>query len=69
VFGIILGLLTVAVNDGGAVLEKGFFQHYNGITWLAVLLQAFGGLVIAAVIKLVRWSMVRLSWVSSLRLD
>lgn len=39
------------MNDGATVVEKGFFQYYNTVTWLAIILQAFGGLVIAAVIK------------------
>ena len=33
------------------VVERGFFQYYNGMTWLVIFLQAFGGLVVAAVIK------------------
>jgi len=53
VFGIIMGLITAAMNDGAVIYAKGFFQYYNSITWLAIVLQAFGGLVIAAVIKCV----------------
>eukprot|EP00055_Hartaetosiga_balthica_P004294 m.11055 g.11055 ORF g.11055 m.11055 type:complete len:349 (-) comp3767_c0_seq2:1408-2454(-) len=50
-FSIVLGLIGVYFNDGDAVMRDGFFQHYTGITWLAISLQAFGGLIIAAVIK------------------
>lgn len=39
------------LNDWQAVQEGGFFQAYNGVVWTAISLQAFGGLVIAAVIK------------------
>ena len=51
VFGVVLGLGTVIVKDFSAVLDKGFFQYYNFLTWMAIFLQAFGGLVIALVIK------------------
>eukprot|EP00045_Choanoeca_perplexa_P004567 m.39165 g.39165 ORF g.39165 m.39165 type:complete len:344 (-) comp12643_c0_seq1:1442-2473(-) len=50
-FGVLLGLIGVYVNDGDKVAEAGFFQHYDNWTWTAICLQAFGGLVIAAVIK------------------
>ncbi|EDQ85857.1 uncharacterized protein MONBRDRAFT_34027 [Monosiga brevicollis MX1] len=50
-FGMVLGLIGVYANDGQAVAENGFFQNYDGITWTAISLQAFGGLIIAAVIK------------------
>jgi UDP-sugar transporter A1/2/3 len=33
------------------LVAHGFFQGYNGLTWVVIALQAFGGLVIAAVIK------------------
>ncbi|CAL8346222.1 unnamed protein product [Merluccius merluccius] len=39
------------VYDGERLREHGMFQGYNGITWTVVILQAVGGLVIAAVIK------------------
>ncbi|KXJ18975.1 UDP-N-acetylglucosamine transporter [Exaiptasia diaphana] len=50
-FGIIFGLLGVLFNDGKAVQANGFFQGYNYITWMVIFLQAFGGLVVAAVVK------------------
>lgn len=51
IFGIVMGLIGVLMNDWTAVKEGGFFQYYDGTTWTAIALQAFGGLVIAAVIK------------------
>ncbi|CAB4030932.1 UDP-N-acetylglucosamine transporter-like [Paramuricea clavata] len=51
IFGIILGLSAVFINDGSAVRTKGFFQGYNKYTWTVVFLQAFNGLVIATVVK------------------
>ena len=50
-FSIFLGLFGVLLNDLQAVSDYGFFQNYNGVVWTAISLQAFGGLVIAAVIK------------------
>jgi UDP-sugar transporter A1/2/3 len=37
--------------DREQVLLKGFFGGYNVWTWATILIQAFGGLVVAAVVK------------------
>lgn len=37
--------------DWGQVREWGFFHGYNSVIWTVVLLQAYGGLVIALVVK------------------
>ncbi|XP_054764035.1 UDP-N-acetylglucosamine transporter-like isoform X2 [Lytechinus pictus] len=50
-FGVIFGLGGVIGKDGSKVAEDGFLQGYNTITWVVVILQALGGLIIAAVIK------------------
>ncbi|XP_052586826.1 UDP-N-acetylglucosamine transporter isoform X1 [Peromyscus californicus insignis] len=50
-FGSIFGLMGVYVYDGELVSKNGFFQGYSQLTWIVVILQALGGLVIAAVIK------------------
>ncbi|XP_028832916.1 solute carrier family 35 member A3b isoform X2 [Denticeps clupeoides] len=50
-FGLVFGLTGMLVVDGEKVRESGMFQGYNKITWAVVVLQALGGLVIAAVIK------------------
>eukprot|EP00049_Salpingoeca_infusionum_P003168 m.64222 g.64222 ORF g.64222 m.64222 type:complete len:341 (+) comp11992_c1_seq1:233-1255(+) len=50
-FSIFLGLFGVVMNDWDAVSTDGFFQNYSTSTWVAISLQAFGGLIIAAVIK------------------
>ncbi|XP_076352899.1 UDP-N-acetylglucosamine transporter-like isoform X2 [Tachypleus tridentatus] len=44
-------LAAVFVSDLKPLVEGGFFQGYNYITWMVVLLQAFGGLVISAAVK------------------
>ncbi|KAG7456865.1 hypothetical protein MATL_G00240360 [Megalops atlanticus] len=50
-FGLVFGLMGMFVYDGKRVIESGMFQGYNRITWIVVVLQALGGLVVAAVIK------------------
>ncbi|XP_028395578.1 LOW QUALITY PROTEIN: UDP-N-acetylglucosamine transporter-like [Dendronephthya gigantea] len=50
-FGIILGLSAVYINDGTAIQKNGFFQGYNKYAWAVIFLQAFNGLVIATVVK------------------
>ncbi|KAL0966753.1 hypothetical protein UPYG_G00299720 [Umbra pygmaea] len=50
-FGLVFGLMGVFLYDGERVRESGVFQGYNSLTWTVVVLQALGGLVIAAVIK------------------
>ena len=39
IFGIILGLSAVFINDGSAVRSKGFFQGYNKYVWAVIFLQ------------------------------
>uniref|UniRef100_A0A667Z062 Solute carrier family 35 member A3b n=1 Tax=Myripristis murdjan TaxID=586833 RepID=A0A667Z062_9TELE len=50
-FGFVFGLIGMLMYDGQRVRESGMFQGYNKITFTVVVLQALGGLVIAAVIK------------------
>lgn len=50
-FGFVFGLIGMLSYDGQRVRESGMFQGYNKITFTVVVLQAVGGLVIAAVIK------------------
>ncbi|KAI4879636.1 hypothetical protein NFI96_024457, partial [Prochilodus magdalenae] len=50
-FGLIFGVAGMFAYDGKRVLENGMFQGYNNVTCVVVLLQALGGLVVAAVIK------------------
>ena len=37
--------------DGKEVLERGFFDGYNGIVWTTVLFQASGGIIVALCVK------------------
>ncbi|UJR22806.1 hypothetical protein I4U23_025836 [Adineta vaga] len=51
IFGVTFGLIIVFCMDGRAVIDKGFFQGYSNVVWVVIFLQAFGGLIIANVIK------------------
>ncbi|MCP9264257.1 UDP-N-acetylglucosamine transporter [Dirofilaria immitis] len=50
-FSIFGGFFMVWFYDFKQVNEYGFFQGYNSIIWIVVLLQAYGGLVVALVVK------------------
>eukprot|EP00795_Rhopilema_esculentum_P004721 gene4721-21018_t len=50
-YGILFGILGVLINDFSKVKEHGFFQGYTISTWFVILLQAYGGLLVAAVVK------------------
>ncbi|KAI8881621.1 nucleotide-sugar transporter [Backusella circina FSU 941] len=51
-FSLILGLVfAVMLQDGATVVEKGFFSNYNMLTWTVIAIQAFGGLIVALVVK------------------
>ncbi|XP_063440617.1 UDP-galactose translocator-like [Mytilus trossulus] len=49
--GVVIGLITMEINDGTKVTEKGFFHGYHSIVWFVIFLQSFGGLCVAVVVK------------------
>ncbi|XP_068453556.1 UDP-galactose translocator isoform X2 [Clinocottus analis] len=51
VFGTALGMLGLWWNDGSAVAEHGFLFGYTGAVWCVIFNQAFGGLLVAVVVK------------------
>ncbi|KAG9460468.1 hypothetical protein GDO78_021642, partial [Eleutherodactylus coqui] len=51
IFGTALGLLAMWQQDGTAVAEKGFFYGYTPLVWCVIFNQAFGGLLVAVVVK------------------
>lgn len=51
IFGTSLGLLGMWYNDGAEVAERGFFFGYTPYVWTVILNQAFGGLLVAVVVK------------------
>uniref|UniRef100_UPI00358FAD0D UDP-N-acetylglucosamine transporter isoform X1 n=2 Tax=Myxine glutinosa TaxID=7769 RepID=UPI00358FAD0D len=50
-FGSFFALVGVVVRDWEQVHQAGLLQGFNSLTWIVVILQAVGGLVVAAVIK------------------
>ncbi|NP_001089850.2 uncharacterized protein LOC734916 [Xenopus laevis] len=51
IFGTALGLLAMWQQDGAAVAERGFFHGYTPLVWCVIFNQAFGGLLVAVVVK------------------
>lgn len=51
IFGTLLGLLGMWWNDGAAIAEKGFLFGYTSMVWGVIFNQAFGGLLVAVVVK------------------
>lgn len=49
--GTIIGLITMEIQNGIKVQEKGFFFGYDVVVWVAISLQSFGGLLVAVVVK------------------
>lgn len=51
IFGTALGMLGLWWNDGAAIAERGFLFGYTGMVWCVIFNQAFGGLLVAVVVK------------------
>ncbi|ORX85628.1 nucleotide-sugar transporter [Basidiobolus meristosporus CBS 931.73] len=49
--GTLFSLIAMLFNDGMAISTDGFFQGYDFLTWIVVLNQALGGLLVAVVVK------------------
>lgn len=47
----LLALMTVFIQDGRIIREKGFFIGYSPTVWTVVVVQAVGGLIVAVVVK------------------
>lgn len=43
--------IGVVGKDGANIAANGFFHGYNFVVWLAIFLQAFGGIVVALCVK------------------
>lgn len=50
-FGILFSVCCVLLNDFSTVSRDGFFRGYNSLTWIIVVLQGFGGIMVAVVMK------------------
>merc|ERR1719437_334345 len=46
-----MGFVGCLSKDWAQIQEAGFMQGYDGLVWGVILLQAVGGLVVAAVLK------------------
>ena len=51
IFGIIIGMVGMYVNDGDKIKEKGILFGYHKLVWVIIALQAFGGLLVGVVVK------------------
>ncbi|XP_069100932.1 UDP-galactose translocator-like [Argopecten irradians] len=49
--GVVIGLIAMYFKDGDKVAEKGFFFGYDMIVFIVIFIQAFGGLLVAVVVK------------------
>ena len=50
-FGSFLGVVTMFAKDGDKIQTQGIFFGYTPVVWLVVAMQAFGGLLVAVVVK------------------
>lgn len=50
-FGILTGVCGIFIKDGKNVSENGFFFGFHSLVWVIIFNQAFGGLLVAVVIK------------------
>ena len=51
IFGILLGVAGAFINDGSEINKKGFLFGYSTLVWIVIGMQAFGGLLVAVVVK------------------
>ena len=49
--GMVIGAITMQINDGAQVREKGFFFGYDWVVCFVIFLQSFGGIMVAVVVK------------------
>ena len=50
-YGLPLAMVSLVITDRTAALEGGLFQGFSAWTWGAIVLQAFGGIVVGMVVK------------------
>ncbi|XP_002741925.3 UDP-galactose translocator-like [Saccoglossus kowalevskii] len=50
-YGTLIGTIGMCLKDGEAVQKNGFFYGYTPLVWFVVCWQAFGGLLVAVVVK------------------
>ncbi|XP_068713807.1 UDP-galactose translocator-like [Montipora foliosa] len=50
-YGTVIGLTGMYVKDGDKIADKGFLFGYSRVVWIVIFMQAFGGLLVAVVVK------------------
>lgn len=50
-FCLLISCVAMVYQDFSSIMDRGMLQGYSTLTWTVVLLQAFGGLIVAAVVK------------------
>lgn len=43
--------IGIMVKDGGEIAQRGFFDGYNAVVWIAIAFQAIGGILVALCIN------------------
>ena len=50
-YGTVIGIIGMEINDGAKIAEKGLLFGYTTVVWIVIFMQAFGGLLVAVVVK------------------
>ena len=48
---VLIAFITIFIQDGATVEERGFFAGYSILVWIVIIVQAAGGLIVAIVVK------------------
>lgn len=51
IYGSLIGFIGMHVKDGDKIAEKGLLFGYTSVVWIVIFMQAFGGLLVAVVVK------------------
>ena len=51
IYGTIIGLVGMRIKDGNKIDDKGMLFGYTALVWIVISMQAFGGLLVAVVVK------------------
>jgi len=51
IYGTIIGIAGMYIKDGEKISNKGILFGYSTVVWIVIFMQAFGGLLVAVVVK------------------
>ena len=51
IYGTVIGLIGMLIKDGDKIDTKGMMFGYTTVVWIVIFMQAFGGLLVAVVVK------------------